>query len=221
MLSNTLIRLVRMLSTILLGFACACLVSFSRAAADEDFKPDSMCPVTEADFSEFFLSQVILNGYSNSTYCSNPVRGQCSFYEDCLETRYHCGPDDYPLGYGKKYCDKFNAAKGRLSNQGQTWMLDTMECLQLTLVPDAIGSQEVEEHGGSACDVLRRKAFDSHARCYIESGVCALGLKDWTKIVEIIDLKTLFGSWEALKEALEAATGCLKMYSFVLDAFLE
>jgi len=204
-----------MLSTtgILLSFAC--LVSFSRAAADD------MSPITEADFSAFFLSQVIPNEYSNLTVCSNPVRGQCSFYEDCLETRYHCGPDDYPLGYGKKYCNKFNAAKGRFSNQGQTWMLDTMECLQLALVPDAVGPQEVEEHGGSPCDVLRRKAFDSHARCYIESGVCALGLEDWMQIVEIVDLKTLFGSWEALKEALEAATGCLKMYVFLLDAFLE
>ena len=213
--------LVRMLSPIvLLGFVC--LVSFSQAAADEDFKPDSMLPNTEADSSKFFL-RVIPNEFSNSTLCSNPVRGQCSFYEDCLETRYHCGPAAYPLGYGMKYCNKFNAAKGRFSDQGQTWMLDTMECLQLALVPDAVGSQpeETQEHGVSPCDVLRRKAFDSHARCYIESGVCALGLKDWMQIVETIDLKTLFGSWEALKEALEAAAGCLQMYSFLLDAFLE
>lgn len=208
-----------MLSSILLAFAC--LVLSSWVAAKEDIETDSMWPITEADPSEFFLSQVIPNEYSNPTLCSNPVRGQCSFYEDCLETRYHCGPSDYPLGYGKKYCNKFNAAKGRFSNQGQTWMLDTMECLQLALVPEAIGSQEVEEQDGSPCEVLRRKAFDSHARCYVESGVCTLGLKDWTQIVEVVELKTLFGSWEALKEALETATGCLELYTFLSDAFLE
>ena len=32
--------------------------------------------------------------------------GDCSFY-DCLNTRFQCGPTDYPLAYGKKYCLRF------------------------------------------------------------------------------------------------------------------
>jgi len=215
-----------LLATILLGFTC--LVSFSQATADKDFQPDSMCSIAEANFSDCFLSQVASDNtpnfeHSNSTLCSNPVRGQCSFYEDCLETRYHCGADGYPLDYGKKYCNKFNAAKGGFTKEGQTWMLDTMECLQLALVPEANGPQQamVEKQVGSPCDVLRRKAFGTHSQCYIESGLCALGLKDWIRIVEIIDLKTLFGSREGLKEALEATAGCLQLYSFFIRTFLE
>ena len=42
--------------------------------------------------------------------CSNITglinAGDCSFY-DCLNTRFQCGPTDYPLAYGKKYCLRF------------------------------------------------------------------------------------------------------------------
>ena len=100
-------------------------------------------------------------------------------------------------------------------------MLDTMECLQLALVPEAIGPPELEKRGEPPCDVLKRKAFGTHAQCYLESGVCRLGLKDLMHIVEIIDLKTLFVSQEALKEALEATAGCLHIYSFLLGTSSE
>ena len=32
--------------------------------------------------------------------------GNCNFY-DCLNTRFQCGPTDYPLAYGKRYCLRF------------------------------------------------------------------------------------------------------------------
>ena len=42
--------------------------------------------------------------------CSNITglinAGDCSFY-DCLNTRFQCGPTDYPLAYGKRYCLRF------------------------------------------------------------------------------------------------------------------
>ncbi|KIM39491.1 hypothetical protein M413DRAFT_192033 [Hebeloma cylindrosporum] len=198
------------------------LVSFARAAAANvyNFEPDSQFPIAAANLPKDFpvvSVNVNPNEDSNSTLCSNPIRGQCSFYEDCLETRYHCGAGGYPLGYGKKFCNKFNAAKDKFSEKGQKWMLDTMECLQRALVPEATEPIGTEVKGGSLCDKLRSKAFDSHAECYIQSGVCTLAVKDWLEIIEIIDLKTLFGSWEALKEALQAATGCLELYLFFLE----
>jgi hypothetical protein len=201
--------------SILLGLAL--LVSFARVAAADNFKRDSLTSMAEADFPNVFpVVNASPSENSNSTLCSNPVRGQCSFYEDCLETRYHCGPDGYPLGYGKKFCNKFNAARDKFSQKGQIWMLDTMECLQRVLVPEATGPKEMGGQGGSPCDELRKKAFDSHAECYVQNGVCTLSVKDWVEIVEVVDLKTLFGSWEALNEALQAATGCLELYAFLL-----
>ena len=32
--------------------------------------------------------------------------GDCNFY-DCLNTKFQCGPTDYPLAYGKRYCLRF------------------------------------------------------------------------------------------------------------------
>ncbi|KIM39479.1 hypothetical protein M413DRAFT_52508, partial [Hebeloma cylindrosporum] len=149
--------------------------------------------------------------------CSKPVRGDCSFYEDCLESRYQCGANGYPLGYGKKYCNKFNAAKDKFSPKGQIWMLDTMECLQRVLLPEATGPiQPGANPWRTPCGDLRKKAFDSHAECYIQNGVCTLGVKDWAQILEVVDLKTLFGSWESLNEVFEAAAGCLELYAFFL-----
>ena len=192
----------------------AFLVTFARAAAANDFNLDSLSSMVEADFWQVVpVTNANLNENSNSTLCSNPVRGQCSFYEDCLETRYHCGADGYPLGYGKKYCNKFNAASDQFSQKGQIWMLDTMECLQRLLVPEATGPEEMGKQGTSPCDELRKKAFESHAECYVQNGVCTLSVKDWIEIVEVVGLKTLFGNWEALKEVLKTVAGCLELYA--------
>ena len=204
-----------------LSIGLAILISFARATAANNFKTDSLCSIAEANLFKAF-SMVPVNASpneSNSTLCSNPVRGQCSFYEDCLETRYHCGPDGYPLGYGEKYCNKFNAAIDKFSPKAQVWMLDTMECLQRALVLETTGPLDLAGANEiSPCDDLRRKAFDSHAECYIQNGLCTLGVKDWVEIVEVVDLKTLFGSWEALKEVLEASVGCLELYAFLLPS---
>ncbi|KAF4610711.1 hypothetical protein D9613_007295 [Agrocybe pediades] len=142
---------------------------------------------------------------STESLCSDPPRGQCDFYRDCLEARYNCGPDGYPLGYGEKYCNKFSQSQDRLSAKGQKWMLDTMECLQRTLVPDATGAE-----GASAdCKALEDQAFDSHSVCYLQNGLCSLEPQDFVAIVEIVGVQGLFGSWDSIKEVVQAAEGCL------------
>jgi len=189
-----------------LSIGLAFFISFVRATADaNNFKSNSMCSIAEDNLPKAF-SVVPGNtdpNESSSTLCSNPVRGQCSFYEDCLETRYHCGPDGYPLGYGKKYCNKFIAAIDKFSPEAQVYMLDVMECLQRALVPETTGPVEPRANGRSPCDDLKRKAYESYAECYVQpSGepLYTLSVKDWAEVVELIDLKTLYGSREALKE---------------------
>ena len=88
-------------------------------------------------------------------------------------------------------------------------MLDTMECLQKTLVPEATGGLGAAQ----TCAALQEKAFDSHPNCYIDSGLCSLGIWEWSKIVRIIGIKTLVGSWSAVNETTRAAGGCLGLYS--------
>ena len=39
--------------------------------------------------------------------CSSYARvGDCRFY-DCLNTKFQCTANDYPIAYGKRYCLKF------------------------------------------------------------------------------------------------------------------
>ncbi|KAJ7189560.1 hypothetical protein GGX14DRAFT_484836 [Mycena pura] len=150
---------------------------------------------------------------SNSSGCFHPPSDSCSFYADCLETRYHCGPAGYPLGFGEMFCTKFQAARATLSASGQTWMLTTMHCLQVALVPDAVGAM-----GAAAnCIALEHKGFATHADCYVHSGICKLPPSDWEAVLNIVDIKTLFDSWDALRETLTVGTECLELYAFLAE----
>ena len=33
--------------------------------------------------------------------------GNCDFYTQCVEPRFQCGTNGYPLAYGDKYCRRF------------------------------------------------------------------------------------------------------------------
>ncbi|KII85981.1 hypothetical protein PLICRDRAFT_56457 [Plicaturopsis crispa FD-325 SS-3] len=143
--------------------------------------------------------------------CSNPVRDTCTFYADCLESQYHCGPDGYPIGYGQFYCTKFSNERDKLSAKGQTWMIDTMMCLQHAIVPIAL-----DQVPNTTCDSLKDTAFGTHAQCYVDNGLCTLPPTDWLAIVEIVDIKTLFSSWDAFKATVDAADGCVEFYAWVV-----
>lgn len=146
--------------------------------------------------------------------CSNPQPNDCNFYTECIESRYHCGPTGYPLGYGQYYCDKFVTDASLLSPQGQTWMTTVMLCLQGDLVPYALGATQ----GFSDCQALQDFAFSTHPACYVDSGLCSLPVTDWEAIVEkIVGLTTLFDSWDALKATVEAADGCVEFYAWLLE----
>ena len=34
--------------------------------------------------------------------------GDCRFYSECVESRIPCGAEGYALGYGLKYCNRFD-----------------------------------------------------------------------------------------------------------------
>jgi len=88
-------------------------------------------------------------------------------------------------------------------------MINTMHCLQTALVSDAIGN-------ATTCQALEDQAFGTHAGCYVDNGLCTIGLHDWSVILEIVDIKTLFESWDAFKATVEAAVGCGEFYAFMV-----
>jgi hypothetical protein len=89
-------------------------------------------------------------------------------------------------------------------------MLDTMQCLQNALVPEATGSG-----AGVTCDSIEEKAFGTHAECYVGSGLCMLPPSDWLAIVHIVQFKTLFENWDAFLATLETGGGCLEFYLYL------
>jgi len=91
-------------------------------------------------------------------------------------------------------------------------MIDTMHCLQNSLVPDAIDDIPTT----STCQALADQAFGMHAPCYIDNGLCTLGLYNWVAILEIVDIRTLFQSWDAFKATVEAAVGCGDFFAFMI-----
>ncbi|KAL1968216.1 hypothetical protein VTN77DRAFT_2051 [Rasamsonia byssochlamydoides] len=153
---------------------------------------------------------------SNTTIneCTDPQPNNCTFYPLCLETRYHCGPSGYPLGYGLKYCTKFSADRAELSAAGQAWMEHVMLCLQRKLVPYADGAVQ---NSNVTCEEIKEYAFSTHPGCYVHSGLCTLPVSDWEAIVSIVTIPQLFGSLEAFEATVEAAVGCAEFYLWMVE----
>lgn len=149
---------------------------------------------------------------SRPAECTDPKPDTCTFYPNCLEPVYRCGPEGYPIGYGLKYCRAFTGAKGALSSRGDKWVTDTMLCLQRALVPFASPAGKLS--GG--CSALQSRAIATHPDCYVNSGVCTLGPADWTVIVRTVAPKNLFGSLDNLKAVLKTVGGCAEFYLWLI-----
>lgn len=121
--------------------------------------------------------------------------GSCDYY-DCREEHHPCGSDGYYLGYGGKYCNRFNnETRPELSSDGQAWVDITTRCLQRYL----------ENHipYDADCDDVRRRAFDSHPDCYVAGGICNLSVSDWWKIFWTVDASDM-----EVRQALLTAAAC-------------
>ena len=152
---------------------------------------------------------------SNNPICLDPLASanmpqDCSFYPDCLEAAYNCGPTGYPLGYGNKYCNKFLDNYVIYDKDGQAWIDGTLLCLKEALVP------LVEDTTGQTCKTVNDFAFASHVGCYVNNGFCDLAfnfghpvsetrfIHDLMKTYEVSD----FASFAAIKQIAEVFAAC-------------
>ncbi|CAG8435069.1 6592_t:CDS:2 [Scutellospora calospora] len=142
-----------------------------------------------------------------------PVPGSCNFYTDCLEKKFHCGNNGYPLSDGLKYCEKFTENMHLFSSSGKDWVTKTKLCLQESLV-------QIYENDSSTCSEIKQNALDSHADCYVTSGICIIPPSDWVSLLKTIDFKDLFGSLfpYTFKQALETAVDCEEFYIFLEES---
>ena len=137
-----------------------------------------------------------------------PIIADCKFYTQCLESKFSCGKEGYPLSYGGKYCKRFQsldtpkAHKGiQLSNQGIVWRDRTLRCLQ----DDLIIGMEVAK----SCSAINEIGFNSHSSCYTLPGssICDLSAEDLFSIARVVDGIEYF-TYNALKQMTEVASTC-------------
>ena len=55
------------------------------------------------------LYLVVIVQAQNCTALANA--GNCDFYTQCVEPRFQCGTNGYPLAYGDRYCRRFKNNK--------------------------------------------------------------------------------------------------------------
>jgi hypothetical protein len=138
--------------------------------------------------------------YPTPASCLAPVPRTCAFYSACLEADMPCGESGYAVGYGEKYCSRFDVDPG-LSPAGLAWRDAVLHCLQEALVP------ELAQVSTMTCDAITTFAFDSHPVCYTEGpSICFLPPSDVASVLGTIDGKDLLSLRSAKQMAAVAAT---------------
>jgi hypothetical protein len=120
--------------------------------------------------------------------------------EEIINQENGCGEDGYLLGYAAKYAERYMwEIYPTLSTEGQRFLDLNLLCLQ-TVFRDT-----VEEDW--SCERIAEFGFQSHAACYLSSGICDLSLSDRLTILMAVDTEDLNqpGQEEAFDEV---AKGC-------------
>ena len=126
--------------------------------------------------------------------------GTCEYYL-CRDRKHPCGDRGYYRGFGHKYCNRFtNDTRPRMTTTGQEWLDCVRNCLQDHLEQNVA----VDADCGDAKD----SAIGSHARCYVQCGLCSLPPGDLTRIQDAVDSED-----KDLSQVLETIARCLTLPS--------
>jgi hypothetical protein len=143
--------------------------------------------------------------------CRNPPMQSCAFYRTCAEGQLGCGDGGYPLHYGEKNCLKFSKNQGSFTANGQSFIWNTMICLQRAMVP-------VLEPCTATCDSFSTAAFNSHPGCYVQGGFCGLGCGDIVATLATVGNDLFEGP--ALQQAFCTTVGCAQNLGTTLSGCL-
>ena len=142
--------------------------------------------------------------------CYNPDGMDCGWYRQCLAKMFPCtDQSEYAISYGEKFCNLYEDSKSRFSRNGVRWLDAARKCLQVALVPVLYLGEVLP-----SCEDVRRTAFDSHVRCYVEPrqgvSVCDLSLSDWANIITTVRSSFLSSAWlETLKASVSTVGLCV------------
>ncbi|TNF00345.1 MAG: hypothetical protein EP326_06595 [Deltaproteobacteria bacterium] len=118
-----------------------------------------------------FFSTMVQAGSDCQQYLDD-----CEYYS-CIEVQKQCGEDGYPIGFGRKYCMRFEERRANLSPEGQEWMKRVRSCL-------IAGMEESSDE--LTCREFKSSAVKLHVPCYVDSGYCQLSKKDKKAVIKMI-----------------------------------
>lgn len=123
-----------------------------------------------------------------SSDCSQ-YTNDCEYYS-CISNAKHCSPANYPESFGKRYCLRYENQMNRFSENGKLWIEEVRKCL--------IRDMETFQSDLS-CSQLRKRAFQGHVPCYVESGYCNLTFRDKIQVTKTI--------WPSIRNVYILASG--------------
>lgn len=144
--------------------------------------------------------------------CVHITGTECSWYQDCLERNQPCTGTEhgYAIEFGLKFCRLFEQYHSQFSLVGQEWVEGVTKCLQFALIPFL----ETFTSNATMCAAIKREAFSSHSRCYLDPGpnvpsVCDISVTDWAVGSYLVanNLDSLV-YYEIISQSYELMTGC-------------
>ncbi len=97
--------------------------------------------------------------------------------------------------------EKYLQAEPNALPEVQDWYQKARVCLQ-----EALGEIVDENLGSTNCHQLKKDAFESHTKCYLESGFCELSKKGQFQILRTGGLSLLLPS--SLRTGIGIAKAC-------------
>jgi hypothetical protein len=140
--------------------------------------------------------------------CRNPPMQSCAFYRTCAEGQLGCGDGGYPIHYGEKNCLRFSNNLSKFSSNGQSFIWNTMICLQRAMVP-------VLEPCTATCDSFSVAAFNSHPGCYVQGGFCGVDI-----YATLMTVGSDLFEGPALRQVLCTTVGCAQNLLTTLNGCL-
>lgn len=131
-------------------------------------------------YRAFFIAAFLM-AFSSSVFagdfkeCESKTTS-CDFYR-CVDKEMPCGNDGYLLGFGERFCRRFDKILDKLSPQGKSWFFTARQCLTEKIL-------SIDK--SSSCHEIEEKSYSDHKPCYIETGYCDLSLRDKAHIMKVI-----------------------------------
>ncbi|MBT3585020.1 MAG: hypothetical protein HN509_08940 [Halobacteriovoraceae bacterium] len=122
---------------------------------------------------------LLLSASSMASDC-RPNQDNCNAYL-CVEAQKSCGVKGYPIGFGYKYCQKFDRKKKKFSKDGRAWIKRVRLCLQ----------EKIINSPGLNCKQYRGASITQHADCYADTGYCSLSKRDRRKVTGVVGWKAV------------------------------